>query len=139
MHRPSLTRDKRGFMDIIPLTIVCVTMAIAISCWVFGVTSIFVKGGRFDIKAIYAMKKENSFMIFMEVKNIGSAASVIDRAYLNDIQYSSEQLPLTVQTGQSEVIKITVPVSDSIQSGLMIQVSFHTIDGLSYSTMTVLP
>jgi len=127
-------------MDTITITVVCLTLAIAMGGWIFGLSSVFVRNGIIEIKAVYAMgQMDNNFTIFVEVKNVGSASSTIEEALLNGLKCDSEQLPLTVPTGQSAVVKIILPVSQGIQSGVMIQIELRTMDGMAYNAVVVLP
>lgn len=140
MRRSSLIRDRRGIvLDTITIAVVALTMALAMGGWIFGVSSVFVKGGRIEIKAVYAMRNGNSFTIFVETSNMGSAASTIEDVLLNNVRYESPELPLTVLTGHNVVIKLVVPISQGIQSGLMVQVCLQTTDRISVNTVVVLP
>lgn len=140
MNRPSLTRDRRGIvMDTITITVVCLTLAIAMGGWIFGLSSVFVRNGRIEIKAVYAMGRNDNFTIFVEVKNVGSASSTIEEALLNGLECDSEQLPLTVPTGQSAVVKLILPISQGIRSGVIVQIDLRTSDGMACNTVVVLP
>jgi len=127
-------------MDTITITVVCLTLVIAMGGWIFGLSSVFVRNGRIEIKAVYAMgQMDNDFTIFLEVKNVGSASSTIEEALLNGLKFDSEQLPLTVPTGQSAVVKLTLPATQGIQSGVIVQIELRTSDGMACSTVVVLP
>jgi len=140
MNRQPLTRDRRGIViDTITITVVCLTLAIAMGGWIFGISSVFVRDGRIEIKAVYAMNQVNSFTIFVEVKNMGSASSTLEEALLNGHKCESEQFPLTVPTGQSAVVKFNIPVSQGIQSGVITQIELRTSEGITCSTVVVLP
>jgi hypothetical protein len=106
---------------------------------IFGISSIFVRDGRIEIKAVYAMSQANGFTIFVEVKNVGGASSTLEEALLNGKMCDSEQFPLTVLTGQSAVVKLNLPASQGIQSGVVVQIELRTSDGITCSTIVVLP
>jgi len=126
-------------MDTITITVVCLTLAIAMGGWIFGLSSVFVRNSRIEIKAVYAMGRNDIFTIFVEVKNVGSASSTIEEALLNGLKCDSEQLPLTVPTGQSAVVKLILPISQGIRSGVIVQIDLRTSDGMACNTVVVLP
>jgi len=126
-------------IDTITITVVSLTLAIAMGGWIFGISSVFVRDGRIEIKAVYAMSQANGFTILVEVKNVGGTSSTLEEALLNGQICDSEQFPLTVLTGQSAVVKLNLPASQGVQSGVVVQIELRTSDGRTCSTIVVLP
>ncbi len=139
MARRHLRDDRKGFIGTLNLAVISLTIAAAMAGWIFGVSAIFVRMGRIEIESTYVTRINGAFIISMKVRNVGGAEATIDKAYLNEGLFNSEQLPLMLKTGQHEVLKLKVPIGEGIESGLMVQVTLRTQDGFACSTFAILP
>jgi hypothetical protein len=137
--RRHLRDDREGFIGTLNLAIISLTIAAAMAGCIFGVSAIFVRMGRIEIESTYVTRINGAFIISMKVRNVGGMEATIDKAYLNEELFNSEQLPLMSKTGQHEVLKLKVPIGEGIESGLMVQVTVRTQDGFVCSTFTILP
>lgn len=134
-----VVRYKKGSaVDLVNVIGMTAFMTIVISGCILT-SCMLANKGSVEIALAYATKSENTFTIFLEMKNGGSGTSIIEDVFLNAVQYKSAQLPLTIGAGQEAVVQLSVAAADGIESGGMAHVWLRGMDGMAYSIDVVLP
>jgi hypothetical protein len=126
-------------LSALPLLAISITMTMGLGGWALGLSSVFVGGGRIEVVAAYAARRGNTFTIFVDLRNEGTGTSVISSVYLNEYFPVVDQLPLSVAAGQSKTLQFSVPTGNGVESGIAVQVSVHTVEGMASSRLLILP
>lgn len=147
---------------------VSIVMSIAVAYWAMGIGNSFTKFEKVEFTSIYAdppTSNNRYFMVYVNLKNTGSATATVNSIYLNsrpwDTAYENilqeskvngtfqiPPAPLVNQTlvvGQTLVGRILLP-ADAVANGMnvwssgsAVEVQIQTAAGRTYSNTVVLP
>ena len=142
---------NRGISKILVTVIlvsICLVITIAIIYWIFGITERYMIIKKLEILDVWSEKKSNDFYIFINLKNIGNTIIRICNidingkpfkifAYGTIVSLSNEETFLSIEPGESRVIKIVIPFS-TVSAGQKIDTTIHTVDGGEYHVSLIL-
>jgi hypothetical protein len=167
----SILHNKKAISTILATIIivsVSIVMAIAVAYWAMGIGNSFTKFEKVEFTSIYSdppSSGNNNFIVYLTLKNSGSAAATISNIYLNSRPFDTAydniatqtkingtymvDQPLVGQTlavGQTVIGRIYLPTnatgssgSPIWSSGSSVEVQIQTAAGRSYSNTVVLP
>jgi flagellin-like protein len=133
------------------LVAVAITVAVAVAYWMGGIAGQYTKFEKVEIQTAYSVRTPGSgWNISMELKNTGSAASTLNRVFVNDIPVSQsnynqttwiagemsvdiEYLGTTVNPGESMTVQVYISETYStLTSGTTVNVKIHSAGGMDY-------
>ena len=167
----AIWKNKKAISTIIATIIivsVSIVMAIAVAYWAMGIGNSFTKFEKVEFTSIYSdppVSSNNNFIVYLTLKNTGSAAATVSNIYLNSRPYDTaydnistqtrvngtymSDQPLVGQTlavGQTLIGRIALPANAMgtsgnpiWSSGSSVEVQIQTAAGRSYSNTVVLP
>ena len=133
------------------LVAVAITVAVAVAYWMSGIAGQYTKFEKVEIQTAYSTRVAGGWDVSMEIKNTGSAASTIIRAFVNDVPINSTyygqstivanetacDFPyttgLTIDSGDAATIMIYI--SDTyrnLSSGTTVNIKLHSAGGMDY-------
>jgi len=160
----SMLKNRKAISPVIATVIlvaVAITIAVAVSYWMGGITSQYTKFEKVEIQSAYAVKTvESGWTVTLQVKNTGSAASTLSSVFINERPLNSTgyhgagvafadlaantrvatDIPATglvIAQGASQTVIIligdTAPSNyASLSSGTTINVKIHSAGGMDY-------
>jgi flagellin-like protein len=144
------------------LVAVAITVAVAVAYWMGGIAGQYTKFEKVEIQSAWSEKVEASqlWMITVELKNTGSAASTLIRCFINDVPlndtgYDTGHYPtpaiagdtrvctnfnatgLTLKSGDSAKIYVWISYAQAtkwaaVTSGTTINIKLHSAGGMDY-------
>ena len=145
---------RRGISPVIATVILvalAITVAIAISYWMSGISSQYTKFESVDIISGSCTKTGGNWTLSFTLKNSGTSTASLLSIFINDVeidnytagavpgQWTSDMTsPRAITSGQT--ISVTVYVSSSragstLSSGTTVNVRFHSAAGMDYISM----
>ena len=136
------------------LVAVAITVAVAVAYWMSGIAGQYTKFEKVEIQTAYSTRvtaAPSGWDVSMEIKNTGSAASTIIRAFVNDVPigqsyYNQTGIQanqtacsfayatgLTIDSGDATTIMIYI--SDTyrnLSSGTTVNIKLHSAGGMDY-------
>ncbi len=163
--RRRMRSNKKGMSIVIStiiLVAITITMAIASSFWIMGITNSFMKFERLEFISIYAevatyratpgYQAGNYFPVYIQLKNTGQATATINNVFINGKPWDAYRNPTS---GQLQIIQSVTPNSLAIgnrispyvrllqgttfSSGDFVEIEIETAAGRLYSNTVVLP
>ena len=135
------------------LVAVAITVAVAVAYWMSGIAGQYTKFEKVEIQTAYSTRISSGttgWDVAMEIKNTGSAASTLIRAFVNDVpileaNYSATGIvagaiacsfPYTgVTTDSGNSTTLYIYISDSyknLSSGTTVNLKLHSAGGMDY-------
>jgi flagellin-like protein len=132
------------------LVAVAITVAVAVAYWMSGIAGQYTKFEKVEIQTAYSSRVAAGWDVAMEIKNTGSAASTLIRAFVNDVPIleanynqtaivadaiacSFEYAGVTIDSGDG--ITLYIYISDSyknLSSGTTVNLKLHSAGGMDY-------
>jgi hypothetical protein len=131
-------------------------MVMASSYWANGLASSFTRFEKLEVKAIYVVRIDGTYVVTVRYINKGARSTTVDSVLLNGVPYSSflpsatiggdlGQLPSPCETGVDKVATITIrqgtsdPTGNELGSGITLTVTLGTSGGNNYPASVILP
>jgi len=135
------------------LVAVAITVAVAVAYWMSGIAGQYTKFEKVEIQTAYSTRvtaAPSGWDVAMEIKNTGSAASTLIRAFVNDVpiaqaNYSASQIVVgaiacsfpytgvTVDSGNSTTLYIYISDTyKNLSSGTTVNIKLHSAGGMDY-------
>jgi flagellin-like protein len=135
------------------LVAVAITVAVAVAYWMSGIAGQYTKFEKVEIQTAYSTRVstgDTGWDIAMEIKNTGSAASTLIRAFVNDVpieaaNYSAPgivpgaiacsfpYIGVTIDSGNSTILYIYISDSyKNLSSGTTVNLKLHSAGGMDY-------
>jgi flagellin-like protein len=146
-------KTERGVSPVIATVIlvaVAITVAVAVAYWMGGIAGGFTKFEQIEIQTGYSTKSASGWNITLELKNTGTAASTINRVFINEVPIPSTNYGAsgfvttatstdilsngtTIDSGSDSVVYIWIDDGyGSLSSGTTINIKLHSAGGMDY-------
>jgi flagellin-like protein len=159
-------QKRRGISPVIATVIivaVTIAVAIAVAFWMTGIVGLFTAAEKVEFVTLYATPTSSGWDLTAIVRNVGTTSTSIDSIFINGVLAATVSgTTATTQTstlkclssisisgdnpmtpGQNATVTIKLTRGDcgvfQAQSGVSIEVKFHTTGGKEYPKLTVLP
>ena len=132
------------------LVAVAITVAVAVAYWMSGIAGQYTKFEKVEIQTAYSTRVATGWDVAMEIKNTGSAASTLIRAFVNDVPIGSTYYNATgitanqtacsfpyagITIDSGDAVTIMIYISDSyknLSSGTTVNIKLHSAGGMDY-------
>ena len=132
------------------LVAVAITVAVAVAYWMSGIAGQYTKFEKVEIQTAYSTRVAAGWDVAMEIKNTGSAASTLIRAFVNDVpipqaNYANSSIidgeiacsfpyaGVTIDSGNSTTLYIYISDSyKNLSSGTTVNLKLHSAGGMDY-------
>ncbi len=132
---------------------IAIVMAIAVAYWMLGLGSSFTKYEKIEFTSAYASKVSGNFIVYMDMKNTGSAAATIDNSTIfyngkpsSAVEYTGYapianfgQIALNPGNSTSQQITLMGGSGSPWQSGMTVEIMIQTTAGKQYPKVISLP
>ncbi|MEM2588090.1 MAG: archaellin/type IV pilin N-terminal domain-containing protein [Candidatus Bathyarchaeia archaeon] len=132
---------------------VAIVMSIAVAYWMLGLATTFTRYEKLEYTAAYAAPQNGNWSITLTLKNTGTVVATVNNILINGIPYNATgvsgikvitNLPLTINTGDSGTITLTIgsgasTPTGSFTSGVTVEIIVVTAAGNQYPKTIVLP
>ncbi|ACL10590.1 hypothetical protein DKAM_0264 [Desulfurococcus amylolyticus 1221n] len=134
---------------------VTIAIAIAVALWMTGLVGSFTGTENLQIVSAYATKNDNNtWTIYLQVKNVGTVDVTIDNIFINGVPVSDlheyvqnitassgnvqdmSNINIPIRTGEAVNININV---QKYVAGQMLEIKLHSAAGKEYPKQITLP
>lgn len=146
--KKSLRRNVKAVSPVIATIIIvaiAIVMSIAVAYWMLGLGGAFTRYEKLEFTSCYATKSGSDFTVHLKLKNTGSAAATIDIIFFNAVPDEDAHVDVsafkgkTLNPGENVTGTITLPIGDTFQSGMSLELMIQTVAGKQYPKVVVLP
>jgi flagellin-like protein len=133
------------------LVAVAITIAVAVSYWMSGISTQYAKFESVDIVSGYCTMTGGNWTLSFILKNSGTSTASLLSIFINDVEIdtynttavagewtSDMTSPRTITSGQPISVNVYVSSSkagSSLSSGTTVNVKFHSAAGMDYISM----
>ena len=149
-----ISKTNRGVSPVIATVILvamAITIAVAASYWMGGISSQYAKYESVDIISGYCIQTGGNWTISFILKNSGTSTASLLSVFINEVevdaynttavagQWTTDMVnPLTIASGESVSVNVYVSSSKagiSLSSGTSVNIMFHSSAGMDYISL----
>ena len=148
------SRSNRGISPVIATVILvamAITIAVAVSYWMGGISSQYAKYESVDIISGYCTQNGGNWTLSFILKNTGTSTASLLNVFINEVEvdaYNTSAIagqwttdmtsPLTIESGESVSVDVYVSstkAGSSLTSGTSVNIMFHSAAGMDYISL----
>ena len=154
LENKAKSRKNRGISPVIAsviLVAVAITIAVAVSYWMSGISSQYTKYESVGIISGVCTNTGGNWTLSFILKNSGTSTASLLNIFINDIeidnyttgavagQWTSDMTsPMTITSGQIVSVNIYISsskVGSTLSSGTSVNIKFHSAAGMDYVSL----